>query len=134
MITNAMDLAARITSVFVAFFVDKKDLGRQRSITSGYRPDAINEQTPGAAKNSNHKLCRAADIEDADGEFANFCSAKLDLLKDIGLWMEDPFYTRTILAGESKKIPFGQQGWVHLQSVPPKSGKRVFIPYPGGPP
>jgi hypothetical protein len=35
------------------------------------------------------------------------------LLQEIGLWIENPMWTPT---------------WVHLQIVPPHSGRRIFVP------
>jgi hypothetical protein len=37
----------------------------------------------------------------------------LDVLAEIGLWLEHPISTPR---------------WCHVQTVPPKSGKRVFTP------
>jgi hypothetical protein len=134
MITSAMELAVKITHLLLAFMVEIKIIDNERKVTSGYRPPEVNERTLGAVPNSHHLRCEAADLEDSDGQLAKFCIARADLLEKFALWMENPLYTRTISAGESKKIPLGQQGWVHLQSVPPKSGHRIFIPYAGEPP
>ena len=124
---NAEVLANRLTCLLISF-------GEEKSINSGYRPRQINEEIGGSAKNSHHIYCEAADLEDFDGRLARWCMDNLDLLNHFGLWMEHPFYTRTINKGESEKIPEGQDGWVHLQMVPPHSTHRVFIPYDGGPP
>ena len=41
-----------------------------------------------------------------------------EVLAEVGLWLEDPRWT------------FDPKGdhWVHLQTVPPRSGNRVFVP------
>ena len=83
-----------------------------RSVTSGYRPASINAAV-GGAKKSNHMICRACDLEDKDGELDKFCSSNINILKEIGLWLESP--NNTI-------------GWCHVQIVPPKSGNIIFIP------
>lgn len=132
-LTNAIELSLRISQLLLDFVVSTR-ITKEPAVVSGYRPKDVNEKVQNAAPNSNHMRCMAADIEDEDGSFASFCTSKLDVLERIALWMEDPTYTRTIKPGESKKLPLGQHGWVHLQSVPPKSGHRVFIPYAGGPP
>lgn len=81
---------------------------------SGWRPLAVNDVTQNAAKNSKHTIGLAVDVRDTAGrEFASWCLSNLDQLERIGLWMEDPQWTPT---------------WVHLQIVPPKSGRRVYIP------
>lgn len=109
---NATVLSERITRVLFAF-------GTARKLSSGYRPDEVNEATPGAAKNSHHKVGEAGDVEDHDGTLGSWCLDNLGTLEQNQLWIEDPEYT---------------PGWVHFQIVPPPSGRRVFIPYAGPPP
>ena len=82
-------------------------------LSSGFRPKAINDATSNAAKGSKHLTAEAADIPDADRLLAGWCMDNLDVLREIGLWAEDPRWTPT---------------WLHVQIVPPKSGKHVFIP------
>lgn len=71
----------------------------------------------GAAK-SNHFICAAIDIDDDDSLYMwKWCLANLDFLQEVGLWMEDPRWTH------------GTAGtWMHFQIVPPKSGKRIYVP------
>jgi hypothetical protein len=82
-------------------------------VSSGYRPPQINASTPGAAKHSLHMVCKAIDLEDAHGTVDDWCMHHLILLDQEGLWLEHPSATK---------------GWCHLQSQPPRSGKRVFYP------
>ena len=82
-------------------------------VSSGWRPLAINAATKGAAKASNHTLCKACDIADPKGALGKWCLNNLKDLEAIGLWLEHPSKTPT---------------WCHLQIVPPKSGRRVFMP------
>lgn len=84
-------------------------------VDSGWRPPSVNAQTPRAAKNSLHMTGRAIDLSDDDGELDDWCMSEEGqaALIEIGLWMEHPSATK---------------GWCHLQSVPPKSGKRVYYP------
>lgn len=82
-------------------------------VTSGWRPQAVNAATKGAAKKSNHTLALACDLLDRSGNLDAWCLANSKVLEDIGLWQEDPAST---------------EGWCHLQTVPPKSGRRVFKP------
>lgn len=91
--------------------------GNPLTISSGYRPAAINANA-GGAKKSNHIMCLAVDfVDDANRTLAKWCVANLSILEELGLYMEDPRHTK------------GTNGnWVHLQCIAPKSGKRVFIP------
>lgn len=82
-------------------------------VSSGWRPRAVNDATRNAASRSRHITAEAVDLRDRDRSLATWCVDNLDVLAEIGLWMEDPRWTPT---------------WVHLQIVPPKSGRRVFIP------
>lgn len=82
--------------------------------TSGWRPPAVNSGTANAATGSRHLTARAGDVRDtALRAFASWCLRNLDRLERIGLWIEDPQWTPT---------------WVHLQTVQPKSGLRVYRP------
>ncbi|MGL5936028.1 MAG: D-Ala-D-Ala carboxypeptidase family metallohydrolase [Cetobacterium sp.] len=86
---------------------------RDAHMTSGYRSPEYNKTIKGAAPNSNHMAGKAIDISDSDKALAKFCVSHEQMLNQYGLWCEDPRTTPT---------------WVHFQSVPPKSGKRFYIP------
>lgn len=60
---------------------------------------------------SKHLLGRAVDIRDIDGALYRFLKNNESVLIRSGLWCEE-----------------GTSGWVHFQSVPPKSNKRWFLP------
>lgn len=62
---------------------------------------------------SKHLYGQAVDISDPKRELQAWCKKNEQLLSDIGLWMED--FSAT-------------SNWVHFQIVPPKSGKRWFMP------
>lgn len=103
---NATALMAKVNKLLtIAGLTD-------RDATSGWRPYAVNAATPGAAKKSNHMLGLAVDVADSDKQLQRWCLANIKILEDIGLWMEHPRDTPT---------------WTHLQSVPPRSGNRVFF-------
>ena len=82
-------------------------------VTSGWRPQAINAAIPNASPRSKHLSCQAIDLDDPQGALDAFCLCNLPLLEEIGLWLEHPEAT---------------PGWCHLQVVPPRSGRRVFMP------
>lgn len=90
-----------------------KEFGEDRKITSGWRPAELNAKVPGAAKTSKHITGDAVDLEDRNGKLKEWCVFNQDKLEALGLYMEDPAATPT---------------WVHLQQLPPKSGKRIFKP------
>ena len=100
--------------------------GRPMSVSSCYRPAAINAKVAGAAKASAHMMCQAVDIVDKDGSLADWSLQNLTLLEKHGIFLEDPRYTY-IIDGEGNRI----DGWCHYDIRGPKSGKRVFIPYAG---
>ena len=83
------------------------------TVNSGWRPKGVNDATANAAKGSKHLTAEACDLPDADRSLCQWAVDNLDVLEDIGLWMEDPRWTST---------------WLHVQTIPPKSGRRVFIP------
>ena len=87
--------------------------GETRKVNSGWRPASINSATVGAAQKSKHMTCEAIDLEDKDGSFGRWCLENLDVLQELGLWMENPEKTKT---------------WVHVQTIAPRSGNRVFNP------
>lgn len=83
-------------------------------VAGGWRPPAVNARTQNAGQYSNHITARAVDIQDTpDRAFARWCLRNIELLAEIGLWMENPQWT---------------PDWVHLQIVPPRSGLRVYRP------
>jgi uncharacterized protein YcbK (DUF882 family) len=62
---------------------------------------------------SKHFSCQAVDIYDPKKELQEWIKKNLPLMEKIGVWFEDFSYT---------------PNFVHFQTVPPKSGRRFFIP------
>lgn len=91
---------------------------REEAVASGWRPPAVNDATQNAAAGSKHLTAEAVDVLDRERALARWCLDHQDKLEEVGLWMEDPRWTWS---------PNGNH-WVHLQIVPPRSGRRVFIP------
>ena len=102
---NAEILCGRANQLIAAF-------GEDRGLRSGWRPAAVNHAAGGAMR-SKHMLGQAIDVEDDDGLLDAFCKQNVGLLEQLGLWLEAPEYTEL---------------WTHIQCVPPRSGRRFFIP------
>ena len=60
---------------------------------------------------SRHLKGQAVDIADPNGKLYKWCKSNEAVLIQAGLYCEE-----------------GTKGWVHFQTVPPKSGKRWFLP------
>jgi hypothetical protein len=106
---NMAELLSRVNWLFGT-------LELHATVSSGYRPSAINKRVNGA-KNSAHMTCEAIDLKDPGGLLSEKMLDHLDILEKCGLYLENPKYT----------IKNGVQ-WTHLQSRAPKSGSRVFNP------
>ena len=107
------EMQANLQKLLTAVNLFRKHYGKPMTVSSGYRPAAINAKVKGAAKKSNHMRCLAVDFKDTDGLIDKFCMDNLHILEACGLWLEHPEAT---------------PNWCHLQCVPPKSGNRVFKP------
>lgn len=102
---NAESLIRKVNNFLDALNVNPR-------VTSGFRPPSINRKVIGAAKRSHHQTCNAIDLEDSSGALGIKASDPA-LLEQFGLYLEDPTYTK---------------GWIHLQDLPPRSKRRIFIP------
>lgn len=110
--TNAAETVARANLLVSAYRAMTKD-DEARTVNSGWRPAFVNAATPGSAPRSKHMTGQAIDIADPEGDLDEWCLEHLEVLQTIGVWLEHPSATK---------------GWTHVQTVPPKSGKRVFYP------
>ena len=86
------------------------------TVNSGWRPPSVNASTPGAALSSKHMLGLAVDISDTDGSLWTWVLQNLQLMSDLGIFIEDRRWTKS---------------WVHFQLGQPKSGHRIFVPSTG---
>ena len=87
--------------------------GKPMIVSSGWRSPEVNAATPGAAKASKHMSGLAVDIYDKDCELWKWVLQNLDLMQELGLYLEDKRFT---------------PNWVHFEVGAPASGKRIFKP------
>ena len=91
--------------------------GKPMIITSGLRSEEQQQEVIKAGKStaraSLHLAGAAADCLDKDGSLGKWCLENETVLKTIGIWCEHPSATK---------------GWLHVQIMPPMSGKRFFLP------
>lgn len=81
-------------------------------ITRGYSTPEEQEKIDPNHPLSCHTQAAACDVLD-DGALWDFCIRRIDLMKDLGLYLENEGYSI---------------GHLHLQIIPPKSGHQIFIP------
>lgn len=103
-VSNMNELLPRVNALLEKF-------GESRKVNSGFRRQSDNDATANASKKSKHMICAAVDLEDRDGKLDEFCSE--EILIEFNLYKE-----------ASEATP----GWCHLSFLPPRSGKRIFIP------
>lgn len=84
------------------------------SVSSGWRPLAINTQASGA-KRSLHLIGKAVDIVDKEAALKRAILERTELLKDFALWLEHPDST---------------PGWAHLDTCTTRTDRpiRIFKP------
>lgn len=111
LIERAMDYVTCLNAACHELYI------KNPKFSSGFRPSEVNAKTQGASKKSLHMgqdpRGVAGDLEDTDGNIDFQFLMNPQVLEKHGLYLEDPKHT---------------EGWSHTQNVPPKSGKRVFIP------
>ena len=100
---NMADLLSKVNYLFGCLKLHAK-------VSSGYRPSAINKKI-GGAKMSTHTVCAGIDLADPDGMLAAKMLDNVDLLKELGIYLENP--KETI-------------GWVHLDTKQRKN--TIFNP------
>jgi len=107
-IVAATELLAKVNGLL-------EDIGAETPIflNSGWRAEAYNATIPNAARLSKHITGHALDIRDDHGFLYELVEANLIILKEYDLCMEHRSATK---------------GWLHLQSVPVRSGNLIFYP------
>lgn len=106
---NAEELLKRVNALLEELGIEKVKL------SSGFRPSDVNKAV-GGAKKSGHSVGYALDIIDDKNQ--SICKKMTkELLEKHDLYREDSSATRGKFSN-----------WVHCQTNPPKSGKRIFLP------
>jgi hypothetical protein len=107
--TNLNTLLERINKLRTAY-------GKPLKVNDGYR--RAQDKPKNGATQSNHYVGAAIDLDDNDSaDLWYWTFNNLQLMQEIGLWMEDPRWTH------------GSVGtWMHYQIFPPKSDHRIYIP------
>lgn len=94
--------------------------GKQLTVTSGFRTLIYHIQVYARKgitdpkkipMTSKHLFCQALDFEDKDGRLYKWAQQNEKVLEELGLYCE-----------------LGTQGWLHVQTKAPGSGKRWFLP------
>lgn len=116
------ELKNNLAELFAKINVIRTAYGKPMTVTSGYRSMKHHKEiyaakgitdTSKIPMQSKHLYCQAVDIADGDGKLKAWLSNNVQLLENAGLWCEDFSCTKQ---------------WLHFQTVPPKSGKRFFMP------
>lgn len=110
---TTIDLANRLLTLAKGAGILVHDTPEWGAVASGWRPPAVNAVTKGAAVMSKHMTGEAIDLFDPDGSLDRWLMLNQKVLKDLGLWLEHPDATPR---------------WCHVQTIPPHSGNRVFVP------
>lgn len=111
---NAERTVRRVNALLERFYAAHQNAVR-RKVNSGWRPLAVNKRTANAALGSRHIMALAVDLSDDDEMLDKWC-ASVDgriAMTETELWLEHPIATPR---------------WCHLQTVPPKSKNRIFMP------
>jgi uncharacterized protein YcbK (DUF882 family) len=115
------DIQANLTELHRKANLLRSAYGKPMIVTSGLRTKKHHLDIyarkgifpPKVPMKSNHLFGRAVDFADGDGKLKAWVLENIKLIEEIGLYMEDFSSTKT---------------WLHVQTNPPKSGKRFFKP------
>ena len=110
---NASVLLARVNALLMEPELGQFEATHDPKVNSGWRTPGYNASIANAAPKSKHMSGEAIDIADPDNKVGYYLMTHRDLLTKHQLYMEN--------AGATLN-------WLHLQSVPPRSGNLVFFP------
>lgn len=129
---NAVELLERCNRLYAMAAADgcellinpKTGTGVSGKTEGGFRPGDSHT----GATNSTHKTGQGVDRYDPNRRLAAWILANPEKLKECDLYMEDCRWTVTLNKDGSVR-----GGWVHLQYVPPRSKRRIYIPNQNAP-
>jgi uncharacterized protein YcbK (DUF882 family) len=115
------DIQANLTELHRKVNLLRSAYGKPIIVTSGLRTKKHHLDIyarkgifpPKVPMKSNHLFGRAVDFADGNGKLKAWVLENIKIIEEIGLYMEDFSATKT---------------WLHVQTNPPKSGKRFFKP------
>jgi len=107
------EISGNIDRLLVPINAVRDAYDKPMSVSSGWRPPAINEATSNAAEKSNHLKGLAVDFKDPNGKLRDWVLDNLAFIASLGIYLEDFRWT---------------PGWVHMQIVPPGSKRRIYRP------
>jgi hypothetical protein len=120
--SQPLEIRENLTELCESLNIVREFYAKPMRVTSGlrtmedhlriYKQKGITDKSRIPMK-SQHLKGLAADISDPKGELQAWCLDHEDVLEEANLYCEDFAYTKN---------------WVHFQTIPPKSGKRFFIP------
>lgn len=112
-LTESQD--ANVSRLLAKMNVIRAEYGLPMQVTSGFRTHEDEMRIDPAHPNSLHTSGAAVDIYDPDPDkrLWNWCIEHMDLLVELGVYLEDRLYS---------------QSHVHFQIWPPRSGNRIFRP------
>ena len=108
--TTEVRIKAADTAERVSRLLDR--LGKSAKCSSGFRTSGANKASGGATQSA-HLTGEAVDLEDSEGGLGRAILSDPGLLDACDLYVEHPNYT---------------DGWLHCQTRPTKSGRRIFVP------
>lgn len=112
-LTEAQD--KNVSKLLAVMNVIRAEYGLPMRVTSGFRTHEDEMRIDPAHPKSLHTVGAAVDIYDPDPErrLWNWCVEHMDLLVELGVYLEDRLYSPS---------------HVHFQIWPPHSGNRIFKP------
>lgn len=106
---------ASVNKLLAVMNVIRAEYGLLMRVTSGFRTHEMEMRIDPMHPNSLHTVGAAVDIYDPDPDrrLWNWCIGHMDLLVELGVYLEDRLYSHN---------------HVHFQIWPPASGTRIFRP------
>ena len=107
------EISKNVDELLVVLNKVRAAYGKPMTVSSGWRPAAINSNTSGSAKSSLHMQGLACDFRDDDRSIMKWVLNNLQLMQDLGIYIEDFRWTKN---------------WCHMGIRAPASKNRIFVP------